>query len=189
MLFNINYHYSQATQVAQWVESACSAGETRHKFNSWLKNIPWKRAGQSTPVFLSGESHGQRGMACYSPQGCKELDKTEVIQHTNKHHYSHVYSSWYIPRHIESQKTVLDWKVTGGSAVEYLPASAGDAGDPGLILGWGDPLEEEMATHFSILAREIPGIEKSGRQKCIGSQRVRHDWATDHTGINSPRLY
>ena len=108
MLFNINYHYSQATQVAQWVESACSAGETRHKFNSWLKNIPWKRAGQSTPVFLSGESHGQRGMACYSPQGCKELDKTEVIQHTNKHHYSHVYSSWYIPRHIESQKTVLD---------------------------------------------------------------------------------
>ena len=25
MLFNINYHYSQATQVAQWVESACNA--------------------------------------------------------------------------------------------------------------------------------------------------------------------
>ena len=137
MLFNINYHYSQATQVAQWVESACNAWETRHKFSSWLKNILWKRAWQPTPVFLSGESHGQRCMACYSPQGCKELDKTEVIQHTNKHHYSPVYSSWYIPRHIENQKIVLDWEVMGDSVVKYLPANAGDAGDPGSILGLG----------------------------------------------------
>ena len=30
-------------------------------------------------------------------------------------------------------------------------------------LGWEDPLEEEMATHFSILAWKIPWIEESGR--------------------------
>ena len=29
-----------------------------------------------TPVFLSGEFHGQRNLACYSPQGCQELDTT-----------------------------------------------------------------------------------------------------------------
>ena len=29
-------------------------------------------------VFLPGESHGQRRLAGYSPQGCKELDVTEV---------------------------------------------------------------------------------------------------------------
>ena len=29
------------------------------------------------PVFLPGESHGQRGLAGYSPWGCKELDATE----------------------------------------------------------------------------------------------------------------
>ena len=32
----------------------------------------------STPVLLPGESHGQRSLACCSPQGRKELDTTEV---------------------------------------------------------------------------------------------------------------
>ena len=39
--------------------------------------IPWRRAWQPTPVFLLGESHGQRSLAGYSPWGCKELDTTE----------------------------------------------------------------------------------------------------------------
>ena len=30
-----------------------------HKFNPWLRRIPWRRAWQSTPVFLPGESHRQ----------------------------------------------------------------------------------------------------------------------------------
>ena len=37
-------------------------------------------------------------------------------------------------------------------------------------LGWGDPLEEGLATHFSILAWRIP--EKPGGLKSIGLQRV-----------------
>ena len=37
------------------------------------------------------------------------------------------------------------------------------------------PLENEMATHSSILAWEIPWTEKPGRQLSKGSQRVRHD--------------
>ena len=31
------------------------------------------------PVFLSGEFHGQRGLAGYSPWGCKESDMTERL--------------------------------------------------------------------------------------------------------------
>ena len=42
-------------------------------------------------------------------------------------------------------------------------------------LGQQDPLEEEMATHFSILAWRIPETEEPGRLKCTGSQRARHD--------------
>ena len=42
-------------------------------------------------------------------------------------------------------------------------------------LGWEDPLEEEMATHFSILAWRIPWCEKPGRLQSIGSQRVGRD--------------
>ena len=39
--------------------------------------------------------------------------------------------------------------------VKNLPANTGDIRDPGSILGWEDPLEEEMATHSSILAWRI----------------------------------
>ena len=43
----------------------------------WVRMIPWRREWQPTPVFLPGESHGQRSLAGYSPQGHKELDTTE----------------------------------------------------------------------------------------------------------------
>ena len=38
-----------------------------------------------------------------------------------------------------------------------------------------DPLEEEMATHSSILAGIIPWTEESGGLQSMGSQRLRHD--------------
>ena len=42
-------------------------------------------------------------------------------------------------------------------------------------LGQEEPLEEEMATHSSILAWEIPWTEEPGGLQCKGSQRVRQD--------------
>ena len=59
--------------------------------------------------------------------------------------------------------------------VKNLPASAGDAGDTGSILGRVDSLEEEMATHASILAWEIPWTEEPGELQPMGSQRFRQD--------------
>ena len=43
------------------------------------------------------------------------------------------------------------------------------------FLGGEDPLEEEMETHSSILAWEIPWTEESGGLQSMGSQRVGHD--------------
>ena len=54
------------------------ARDMRHGFNTWVRKILWRRAQQPTPVFLLGESHGQRSLAGNSPQGFKELDTTEV---------------------------------------------------------------------------------------------------------------
>jgi len=39
----------------------------RLKFNPWIRIIPWRRAWQPTPVFLPGESHGQRSLEGCSP--------------------------------------------------------------------------------------------------------------------------
>ena len=45
-------------------------------------------------------------------------------------------------------------------------------------LGQEDPLEEEMATHSSIIAWKIPWTEGPGRLQSRGFQRVGHDWSS-----------
>ena len=44
----------------------CWRGQ-RHGFHPWVGKIPGRRAWQPTPVFLPGESHGQKSLAGYSP--------------------------------------------------------------------------------------------------------------------------
>ena len=46
-------------------------------------------------------------------------------------------------------------------------------------LGWEDPLEKEIANHFSTLAWRIPWTEEPGRLQSMRLQRVGHHWATN----------
>ena len=48
-------------------------------------------------------------------------------------------------------------------------------------LGWENPLEEEMATHSSVLTWRIPWTEEPGGLQSMESQRVRQDQATNTT--------
>ena len=66
-------------------ESACNARDpgsiprlerSPRERNGYLL---WRRKCQPTPIFLPGESHGQRSLVGYSPWCQKELDTTEVI--------------------------------------------------------------------------------------------------------------
>ena len=59
--------------------------------------------------------------------------------------------------------------------------SACNAGDPGLIPGLGRSLVKKMKTRSSILAWEISWTEESGGLQPVGSQRVRHNLAAEHT--------
>ena len=93
---------------------------------------------------------GQRSLACYNPWGRKESDRTQQLNNSLK-------------------------KLTGLPRWRRAKNSPANAGDPGWILGWEDPLEEEMATHSSILAWEIPWREESGRLQSMGSQRAGHN--------------
>ena len=51
-------------------------------------------------------------------------------------------------------------------------------------LGLEDPLKKGIATHTSILAWRIPWTKEPGRLQSMGSQRVRHDWATEHAHMS-----
>ena len=58
--------------------------------------------------------------------------------------------------------------------VKNLPASARRLRDEGSVPGWGDPLDEGMAAHSSILAWRIPWTEDPGGLQSMGLQRVGH---------------
>ena len=71
-----------------------------------------------------------------------------------------------------SWELISIWGFPGDSVVKNLPANAGDASsNPGP----GNPLEEETATHSSILAWKISQMEEFGGLQPMGSQRVRHN--------------
>ena len=64
--------YSWTSLVGQMVRNLPAMWET------WIQSLVWEdplEEGMApTPVFLPGDFHGQRGLAGYSPWGCKELD-------------------------------------------------------------------------------------------------------------------
>ena len=69
-------------------ESAWNAGDPDlvPGLGPWVRKITWRRAWQLTPLFLPGESHGQRSLVGYSPWGRKESGTTEWLS-TPLHSY------------------------------------------------------------------------------------------------------
>ena len=61
-------------------EFACNAGDLSSI--PGLGRSPWRREWLPTPVFLPGESHGQRRLVGYSPWGHRESDTTEQLHFT-----------------------------------------------------------------------------------------------------------
>ena len=64
-------------------ESTCQCRRwNRCGFNPWVGKIPWRRAWQPTPVFLPGESHGQRSLAGLQSMGLQRLRHNWVTAHS-----------------------------------------------------------------------------------------------------------
>ena len=78
--FSIFIIYLSVYGLPWWLsgkESACNAGDAGSIPGSGRS--PGEGNWLPTPVFLPGESHGQRSLAGYSPWGCQELDMTERL--------------------------------------------------------------------------------------------------------------
>ena len=82
ILFIVNERASQVVLVVK--NPPAKAGRRkRHRLDPWVGKIPWRRAQQPTPIFLPGESQGQRSLVGFSPQRRTELDMTEATAHTH----------------------------------------------------------------------------------------------------------
>ena len=64
-------------RIPRWLDGKESASKCkRRRFDPLVKTL-WRRKWQPAPVFMPGESHGQRSLVGYSPWGYKESDMTE----------------------------------------------------------------------------------------------------------------
>ena len=152
--------------------------------------MAWRREWQPTPVFMPGESHGQRSLSGYSPWSWKELDMTEQLSMFTQRPYGlgkgvATHSSILASRILwteepgrlqpmQSQRVGNDWRDLAqcpyGLPLWLRGKSVCNAGDVGLISGSGRSLEKEMATNSSISVWEIPWTEEPGRLESRGSQ-------------------
>ena len=79
-----NWGHRPGREWTTW-DAVCLGKDRSKKTSTLAYKIPWRRAWQLTPGFLPGQSHGQRSLAGYGPQGCKESDTTEATSHALKH--------------------------------------------------------------------------------------------------------
>ena len=124
----------------------------RSGFNSWVGKILWRRKWLPTPIFFRGESHGQKNLAGYSPQGHKrEVDMTKQLNKNKRVNDA-------LERFLTScaQCFTCTYSVLPG-----LLRSGHLLSPPGAV--WGDYL---------------PGTGKPGMLQSMGSQRAGHDLAT-----------
>ena len=92
----------------------------RHRFDSWVRKIPWRRAWQPTPVFLPGESYGQRSLVGYSPWGRKESDTTEVTERAftcPAPFFPCIYIAHYLSIHPYKKSGIFKWMFITNRAV------------------------------------------------------------------------
>ena len=80
-------------------ESVCNVGD---RFDPWVGKIPQRREWQHTPVFLSGEIHGQRSLAGYSPWGLQRVQHNSAT----KQQQSKVQEGKHLGMRLESSEMV-----------------------------------------------------------------------------------
>ena len=88
-------------------KSACQC--RRHKwchFHLWVKKIPWSRKWQPTPLFLPGESHGQRSLG-----GCRGLQELDTTEHA-AYWSGKTMGSWFVCLFVFSFSLLLKDKLS-----------------------------------------------------------------------------
>ena len=71
-LKNLSLKKYQSSKQKEEMSSQFPSLGSGSGLNPQVRKIPWRKEWQPTPVFLPGETHGQRSLVCYSSWGHKE---------------------------------------------------------------------------------------------------------------------
>ena len=145
--------------------------------------ILWRREGLATPVFLPGESHGQRSLAGFTPWWGRAWHDwatfTFIPDETNCLYSFHTpISDFGEGNGTPLQCSCLENPMDGGAwwaAVHGVTKSRTRLSDFTFSFHF-HALEKEKATHSSVLAWRIPGTGEPAGLPSMGSHGVRRDW-------------
>ena len=104
---------------------------------TWTGKIPWRRKWHPTPVFLPGELHGQRSLACYSPWGCKESDTTEQLSFTHSYIAGRFFTIWTTREALSNTQRPIGFLLKITFSAVYRPCI-------------GDPCTFEASSNYSL---------------------------------------
>ena len=141
-------------------------------WDGWMTSLTHGHEFEQTQV----NSEGQGSLPCCCSCGCKESDTTSWLNNNNlQMTFFSVFWLWdYSYKHLNQYRAFRASLVA--QMVKNLPAMWETWVQS---LGQEDPLEKELTIHSSILAWRILWTEKPGGLQSVGSQRVRHSWATN----------
>ena len=125
-------------QVWRWHSCFGHRGPGSTRYSRGLAPNAEGNKWQPTPVFLPGESCGQRSLAGHGPWGCRELDMTEVTEHTHRRKYGTLeeYGNPLQYSHLENPLDREAWQPTGLQRVRHNKSDPA-CSDPGLCLASG----------------------------------------------------
>ena len=167
-------------------EPACQWRSCRRpRFNPWVRKIPWRRAWQPTPVFLPGESHGQRSLAGYSLWGCRVSDTTDSTEHIHTRFSSHSTPSIFRGRKGLREEKWLHPNHRASSSQADRPGGQPTYWKAGRC-GWGCLRRQWQSRACRFLVRECRALsgEQSAVPPSVPGHHARHVpaliWSPSH---------
>ena len=97
-------------------DSTCGSGDSG--FYPWVRNRPWRRKWQPTPVFLPEKPHGQRSLVGYSPWGWQK-SRTQLSDYYFFFFFFYWRLAWWL-RNLGSLETLPLWGVNLWTQGSYL---------------------------------------------------------------------
>ena len=148
-------------------EPACQCRRHRRRgFNLWVRKIPWRKKWQPAPVFLPGESHGLRDRGAWQATANRITKSQTQLKWLSTSTVHICISLMWVQRTDSLEQTLMLEKIEGGRRRGQQR------------MRWLDGITDSW-TGVWVNARSWWWTGRPGVLQSLGSQRFRHDWATE----------
>ena len=142
--------------------------------SSFIKRNPQIGEGNGNPLQCSCLENPRDGGAWWADVYGVTQSRTQLKRLSSSSRLSTKPGIFVVGHHFRGGSKARQGELPIGSVAKSPPVTRETQEMPVRSLRWENPLEEEMATHSSILAWRVPWTEEPGGLQCIGSHKIRN---------------